>query len=108
VCSAFSSYGINGVQAPLIGFLPLGDETTNTNVTSSSTPAVLVANATTTTMNIKTTQPPFGPTPTQIDTLTLTTTVNVELPNAVLPDPTFATLPYAFGLGHWAYCKMAD
>jgi len=53
------------------------------------------ATATTTNMTI-TSQSAYGPTPTQIESLSLTSTAEVDLPNAVLANPTFATPPYAY------------
>ncbi|KAL7424438.1 hypothetical protein Q5752_000121 [Cryptotrichosporon argae] len=65
------SYGINGEQAPLVGFLPL----TDTNATSQ----------------------PTSPTPTSVQaSAALTATVDTTLPNYLLPSPSYATPSYAF------------
>jgi len=88
------SYGINGIQAPLVGFLPIHDDTTTSALPTSMADA---ANATATTTNMTiTSQSAYGPTPTQIESLSLTSTAEVDLPNAVLANPTFATPPYAY------------
>lgn len=73
------SYGINGKQAPLVGFLPLESTTVANNSTGDNTA---------TDRN--------SPTPTSIAALSLTTTLRTALPNAVLPDPTFPTPTYAY------------
>ncbi|WRT70057.1 uncharacterized protein IL334_007051 [Kwoniella shivajii] len=82
------SYGINGVQAPLVGFLPLEDISTGTsNSTSSSTSS---SGVTTSSTN------PNSPIPTTIEDLSLTATVTTLLPNAILPDPTYTTPTYVY------------
>ncbi|WVQ74338.1 hypothetical protein IAR50_003937 [Cryptococcus sp. DSM 104548] len=76
------SYGINGKQAPLVGFLPMesASDAASNSTTASETSTV----------------DPNSPTPTTISDLSLTTTLNTQLPNAVLSSPTFATPSYAY------------
>ncbi|WWC72185.1 uncharacterized protein I206_106145 [Kwoniella pini CBS 10737] len=75
------SYGINGIQAPLVGFLPLENNPTSTNSGNGTN---------TTTYN------PDSPTPTTIEELHLTTTIQTILPNQILPDPTYTTPSYVY------------
>ncbi|WVO24667.1 uncharacterized protein IAS62_006037 [Cryptococcus decagattii] len=75
------SYGINGKQAPLVGFLPLESKTV-VNSTSNST--------------LTSAADPNSPTPTSIAALSLATTLRTALPNAVLPDPTYPTPSYVY------------
>ncbi|KAK8853383.1 hypothetical protein IAR55_004087 [Kwoniella newhampshirensis] len=81
VYSVFS-YGINGKQAPLIGFLPLASPAT--------------ANTGNATANASTTVQPYGPNPTNIQALSLPTTIQTMLPNAVLANPTWTTPSYVY------------
>lgn len=81
---AQNSYGINGKQAPLVGFLPLE----STSVASNSTDDYNSITTSTADGN--------SPTPTSIAALSLTTTLQTALPNAVLPDPTFPTPTYVY------------
>ncbi|ODN94825.1 peptidase [Cryptococcus wingfieldii CBS 7118] len=76
------SYGINGKQAPLVGFLPMeySSDTSDNSTTTSET----------------STADPDSPTPTTIEGLSLTTTLRTRLPNAVLASPTFPTPSYAY------------
>ncbi|WWD19810.1 hypothetical protein CI109_104274 [Kwoniella shandongensis] len=82
VYSVFS-YGINGEQAPLVGFLPLENRSPVTPGNNTST-------------NATTTAGPNSPTPTTIAPLSLTTTIQTVLPNAVLANPTYATPSYVY------------
>lgn len=66
------SYGINGVQAPMIGLLPI----TNSSLAS--------------------TDGSQSPTPTAVSPLVLTTTLAIAIPNALLPDPSYTTPSYVF------------
>lgn len=84
------SYGINGKQAPLVGFLPLESTTVANNSTGDNTPTDSITTTTSTAADRN------SPTPTSIAALSLTTTLRTALPNAVLPDPTFPTPTYAY------------
>ena len=107
VYSVFS-YGVDGVQAPLIGFLPLasnsssgyGFSSTSTPTSSQTSPTSQLSTSSSTSSNITSTSPapsPYGPTPTTVIPNTPTSTINALLPNVVLPDPTFQTPSYLFG-----------
>ncbi len=125
VYSVFS-YGINGVQAPLVGFLPLpspnqvgnGTATATATATSTSSSAdpiftilstdengsTIISSATTTNTTTTTTSSsydPTNPTPTSVEGISelysrLTVKIGTTLPNVILPDPTYTTPPYAF------------
>ncbi|WWC95195.1 hypothetical protein V866_002051 [Kwoniella sp. B9012] len=84
------SYGINGVQAPLVGFLPLEDNPSTSESSSSS------SSGSTSTSTIHTSYDPNSPTPTTIEDLHLTTTIKTVLPNNILPDPTYTTPTYVY------------
>ncbi|WVQ84527.1 hypothetical protein IAT38_006681 [Cryptococcus sp. DSM 104549] len=81
------SYGINGEQAPLVGFLPLESNTVS-DASSDSTD--------TTTASATTTRDPNSPTPTSIADLSLTTTYTTVLPNVVFASPTYPTPTYVY------------
>ena len=89
VYSVFS-YGINGAQAPLVGFLPLD------STTSSPTSAAGASSAPSASASSTASADPDSPTPTTIETLSLTVTVQTTLPNAVLPDPSYTTPSYVY------------
>ncbi|ORY31663.1 aspartic peptidase domain-containing protein [Naematelia encephala] len=89
------SYGINGEQAPLVGFLPVDDTTSTTSSTSNSSSSSS-ASASASSNGSSTSVDPNSPTPTTISDLSLTVTITTTLPNVLLPDPTFATPSYAY------------
>lgn len=75
-------YGIDGVQNPLVGFLPLPEPSMTTMATTTTTDA-------------------YNPTPTSIQQLDeirshLTITIPTTLPNILLPDPAYSTPAYLF------------
>ncbi|WVR09578.1 hypothetical protein IAU60_006648 [Kwoniella sp. DSM 27419] len=75
------SYGINGNQPPLVGFLPL-----------ESGPIAGTNHSTT----VSTTQSSDSSAPRTIESLSLSLTIDTVLPNALLPDPTYPTPTYIF------------
>ena len=84
-------YGINGLQAPVVGFLPLPS-------LASPSPTNTTANSTTTSAS---TRIPTDPTPTYIQNASqvaslVTVTIATVLPNVLLPDPTYSTPAYLF------------
>lgn len=99
------SYGFNGGQAPLVGFLPLpGSTSTATATTTMATTTTANANAAASLSsgNISsatTTNNPATPTsvqsPEEISSY-LTITIGTTLPNVILPRPTYSTPLYAF------------
>ena len=116
VYSVFS-YGINGVQAPLVGFLPLpapeqeqggGSSTSQTPTTSEPIFSILPISISTDASgsvivptSITSSRDPTNPTPTSVQGSSefnsrLTVTIGTTLPNVILPDPSHTTPPYAF------------
>ncbi|WWC91888.1 uncharacterized protein L201_006837 [Kwoniella dendrophila CBS 6074] len=101
------SYGINGVQAPLVGFLPLEDDPslTTSSISGSSSPSASSTTATTA-------FDPNSPTPTTISDLSLTTTIKTILPNQLIPDPTYTTPTYVYSTvlppGQTQYLGLAN
>lgn len=111
-------YGVDGIQNPVIGFLPLPDpvpvtETNSTsNATVSGTATVTMGKATasimtsnmstrSTSMTSITTRDPTNPTPISVQNpsqilAALTVTIGTTLPNQLLPNPTYTTPSYAF------------
>jgi hypothetical protein len=86
-------YGINGLQAPVVGFLPLPDLASNSPTGTNTT-----ANSTTT--NVPT-RLPTDPTPTYIQNASqvaslVTVIIATVLPNVLLPDPAYSTPAYLF------------
>ncbi|GFZ51006.1 hypothetical protein JCM24511_08764 [Saitozyma sp. JCM 24511] len=111
VYSVFS-YGINGVQAPLVGFLPIPDSAESTS-TSTSTPASssvpsLASASTSATSSSSVSASGSGSVtssssssanpaaPTEIDPISFTQTITTTLPNQLLPSPSFSTPSYLF------------
>ncbi|WVN90906.1 uncharacterized protein L203_106151 [Cryptococcus depauperatus CBS 7841] len=81
------SYGINGKQAPLVGFLPLhSSSVASSSASDSLTPSPVSSGKT----------DPTDPTPASIASLSLGSTLNTVLPNAILPSPAFPTPSYAY------------
>lgn len=79
------SYGFNGDQAPMVGFLPLPDANArNSNATATSASASASATVVTSVLHAS-----------EISSL-VTATINTNPPNVLLPTPTFSTPPYAF------------
>jgi hypothetical protein len=84
-------YGIEGVQGPVVGFLPLPNLGNSTRTS---------ANGTTTT-TLGTTRAVTDPTPVSVQALSqvtslVTATVQTVLPNVLLPDPSYTTPAYYF------------
>ncbi|WWC64777.1 uncharacterized protein I303_107389 [Kwoniella dejecticola CBS 10117] len=95
------SYGINGIQAPLVGFLPLEDSPTGTSGSSSSSSSTASSSGSTNSQSSNmssgtTSYNPNSPTPTTIEELHLTTTIKTILPNQILPDPSYTTPSYVY------------
>ncbi len=85
--SIFSS-GINGVQAPMVGFVPLPANQNKPGVVSANGTARMTMSSTSTLSTASAAATPLSS--------LLTTTIATELPNVLLPDPSFSTP--AFGL----------
>lgn len=81
------SYGFNGEQAPMVGFLPLPDEKSAASINVTATATSSAASVITGITSIQRA--------TEISSL-VTATINTNPPNVLLPDPTFTTPPYAF------------
>jgi hypothetical protein len=117
VYSVFS-YGINGVQAPLVGFLPLpspkeeqgGGSSTTQTATTASEPIFSILPISVSTdasgsvivpPTVTSSRDPANPTPTSVQGSAevdsrLTVTIGTTLPNVILPNPSHTTPPYAF------------
>jgi hypothetical protein len=99
-CHSYSSYGINGVQAPLVGFLPMPSKRaiTETAARSSAASSSVSASASTSAssaFDANSPQPTSVEDPSQIASH-LTVTFATQLPNVLLPDPSYTTPPYQF------------
>ncbi|KAJ9126467.1 hypothetical protein QFC24_002210 [Naganishia onofrii] len=90
------SYGINGVQPPLLGFLPLpAPAAANSSASSVAGNTSTIVPTSTVSRNLS------DPTPTSVQNVAeisslITSTIATVLPNALLPDPSHTTPPYAF------------
>ncbi|KAJ9099929.1 hypothetical protein QFC21_003934 [Naganishia friedmannii] len=90
------SYGIDGVQPPLMGFLPLPSPgAANASASSAAVNTSTITSTSTVSRNLS------DPTPTSVQNVAeisslITSTIATVLPNALLPDPSHTTPPYAF------------
>lgn len=84
------SYGINGVLAPSVGFLPLPTNATQSQNLENGNATSSVSAAMATNGNAS------NPTPTAITPASLTATIQTTLPNLLLAGPDFATPTYLF------------
>ena len=91
-----SSYGINGEQAPLVGFLPLADDAVSTVSSSASISSAVPTSSLDTSEYSSASISPYGAVPTTIEPFKATATIDTKLPNAVLPIPTFSLPPYVY------------
>ncbi|EIW72183.1 hypothetical protein TREMEDRAFT_24726 [Tremella mesenterica DSM 1558] len=88
------SYGINNVQAPLIGFLPLTSPSSSSTSTSTSSTSSTSPSSNAPSASSITSVDPNSPIPTIILPLSLTQTVQTRLPNDLLPNPSYSTVSY--------------
>ena len=79
------SYGINGEQAPLVGFLPLTDEQSVSNASTSANSS-----------SVSPTSILYGPTPTTIIPYSATVTIATDLPNNIIPIPSYSLPSYIY------------
>ena len=86
------SYGINNIQAPLVGFLPLESDAVS-SIESSSGASAAQASAT---ASSEAPASAYGPTPTSIAALDATTTVKTNIPNALLTTASYSRPSYAY------------
>ncbi|KAJ9118315.1 hypothetical protein QFC22_004226 [Naganishia vaughanmartiniae] len=90
------SYGIDGAQPPLMGFLPLpAPATVNASASSAAVSASTIIATYTVSRNLS------EPTATSVQDVAeisslITSTIATALPNALLPNPSHTTPPYAF------------
>ncbi|WVQ94868.1 hypothetical protein IAU59_001952 [Kwoniella sp. CBS 9459] len=97
VYSVFS-YGINGGQPPLVGFLPLEDTPSSSSASASSSESGSTSTAAVTATSTPALETSSPAKPTTIEALSVTTTIATALPNAVLPDPSYPTPTYVFSI----------